>query len=186
MCGDFLQQLAHSLFNFCVNATFFFPFLQETKLAYQSTQEMSSASVAAQAELMEREKAVLEQQQRVESIQSTIKKLSDRQVALKISGRRSDITMAELSRLQPNHSVYRGMGRAFVKQDVNAMVDFHQGSKEEGEAEGNRLANEKMRAADSLSREEVTLRKAVEELRAAYQVITAMQQQQQQQQQQGK
>eukprot|EP00796_Vickermania_ingenoplastis_P005837 gene5837-4162_t len=136
----------------------------------------NSASVAAQAELMEKEKAVYEHQQRVDAIQSTIKTMSNRQVALNISRRRCDITISELTRLKPDHVVYHGLGRAFVKSGVNKMIESNQESREKSEAEHLRLANEKQRAGESLLREEKDLRQAVEELRAAYQVMAAIQQ----------
>lgn len=133
----------------------------------------ASSAAAAQADLMEKEKIVTEHQQRVESLESTIKMMSSRQVKLKIQGRRNEITIVELSKLKPTHTVFQGIGRAFLKRSVNDLIEQNEAEKEKNEAEYQRLVNEKQRSADTLVREERDLKKSVEELRAGYQMLIA-------------
>lgn len=125
---------------------------------------------------MEKEKNVIEHQQRLESIESMIKTMSTRQVKLKINTRRNEITISELAKLKPGHTVYQGVGRAFLKRSVNDLIETNQEEKEKNEAEYSRLVNEKQRGADTLVREERDLKKAVDELRAGYQLLAAQQQ----------
>lgn len=135
----------------------------------------ASSSAAAQADFMEKEKAVTEHQQHVESLESIIKMLSSRQVKVKIQGRRNEITIIELMKLKPTHTVFQGIGRAFLKRSVNDLIEQNQGEKEKNEAEYQRLVNEKQRSADTLVRAERDLKKAVEDLRTGYQMLIATQ-----------
>lgn len=137
-------------------------------------------SVAAQAELMEKEKLVVEHQQRLESLRATIKSMASHQISLKQLKRRCEITVGELTRLQPDHVVYQGLGRAFVRVSVNRLIESNSEQIEKSEAEDNRLSNEKARASELAAKEEADLRKAAEEYTAAVQVLQALQAQGQQ------
>lgn len=125
---------------------------------------------------MEKEKITLEHQARVDDLRSTIQTMSNRQLTLNINRRRGEITISELSKLKPTHPVYQSMGRAFIKRGVHELMEYNQEFKEKSEAEHARLANEKQRAGETLLREEKELQAAVEDLRAAYQVMSALQQ----------
>lgn len=137
----------------------------------------SGISVAAQADLMEKEKAVMEHQQRLESLRDTVKTMATRQVTLKRSQRRCEITVSELTKLKPDHVVYQGVGRAFFRVKVNRLIETNTEESEQCEAEDRRLSNEKLRTSEIVSKEEAELRRAVEEFRAAVQVIQAVQNQ---------
>jgi len=124
---------------------------------------------------MEREKAVMEHQQRLESLRDTVKTMATRQVTLKRLQRRCEITVAELTKLAPDHVVYTGIGRAFMRVKVNQLIESNTEESEQCEAEDRRLSNEKLRTSEMVSKEEADLRRAVEEFRASLQVIQAVQ-----------
>lgn len=126
---------------------------------------------------MEKEKLVLEHQQRVESLRDKVKTMATRQVTLKRQKRRAEITVDELTKLKPDHVVYQGVGRAFVRISVNKLIDSNNEVVEKCEAEDNRLVNEKQRTAEAVAKEESELRNAAMEYRAAYQLIQAVQSQ---------
>ncbi|KAG5497853.1 hypothetical protein GH5_02645 [Leishmania sp. Ghana 2012 LV757] len=134
-----------------------------------------SVSVAAQAELMEKEKTVTEHQQRLESLRHTVKTMATRQVTLKRAERRCQITVGELTKLKPEHVVYQGIGRAFMRAPVNKLIDLNNEEIERCEAEENRLSNEKLRTSELVTKEEGELRRAIEEFRAALMVVQAAQ-----------
>ncbi|KAG5472308.1 hypothetical protein LSCM1_03707 [Leishmania martiniquensis] len=134
-----------------------------------------SVSVAAQAELMEKEKTVTEHQQRLESLRHTIKTMATRQVTLKRTERRCQITVGELTKLKPEHVVYQGIGRAFMRTPVNRLIGLNNEEIERCEAEESRLSNEKLRTSELVTKEEGELRRAVEEFRAALMVAQAAQ-----------
>lgn len=124
---------------------------------------------------MEKEKTVMEHQQRVEALRQTIKTMAGRQVTLKRSKRRAEITVNELTALKSDHVVYQGVGRAFMRTPVNTLIDINNEAIERSEAEDSRLANEKQRVSEQLVKEEGQLHAAVEEFRAAVQVIQSAQ-----------
>lgn len=132
-------------------------------------------SVAVQAELMEKEKAVMEHQQRLESLRDTVKVMANRQIALQRAKRRSEITVNELSRLSSGHVVYQGLGRAFVRAPVSRLVEINTEVIEHSDAEGQRLSQEKQRTSEILTQEEAMLRRAVEEYKNTVQMAQAMQ-----------
>lgn len=134
-----------------------------------------SVSVAAQAELMEKEKTVTEHQQRLESLRDTVKTMATRQVTLKRTERRCQITVGELTKLKPEHVVYQGVGRAFMRVPVNKLIDTNNEEIERCEAEESRLSNEKQRTSELVTKEEGELRRAVEEFRSAVMVVQAAQ-----------
>lgn len=134
-----------------------------------------SISVAAQAELMEKEKTVTEHQQRLESLRDTVKTMATRQVTLKRTERRCQITVGELTKLKPEHVVYQGVGRAFMRVAVNKLIDTNNEEIERCEAEESRLVGEKQRTAELVTKEEGELRRAVEEFRATVAVMQAAQ-----------
>ncbi|CAG9578265.1 conserved hypothetical protein [Leishmania major strain Friedlin] len=140
----------------------------------------SSVSVAAQAELMEKEKTVAEHQQRLASLRDTVKTMATRQVTLKRTERRCQITVGELTKLKPDHVVYQGLGRAFMRAPVNKLIDSNNEEIERCEAEESRLSAEKQRASELVIKEEGELRRAVEEFRAALMVVQAAQSRSQQ------
>lgn len=128
---------------------------------------------------MEKEKLVLEHQERVESLRDKVKTMATRQVTLKRQKRRAEITVAELTKLKADHVVYQGVGRAFVRMPVNKLIDSNNELVEKCEAEDSRLVNEKQRAAEAIVKEEGELRNAAMEYRAAFQLIQAVQSQNQ-------
>ncbi|CAJ1010540.1 putative Prefoldin subunit [Leishmania naiffi] len=139
-----------------------------------------SVSVAAQAELLEKEKTVAEHQQRLESLRDTVKTMATRQVTLKRTERRCRITVGELTKLKPEHVVYQGVGRAFMRTPVNKLIDLNNEEVERCEAEESRLSHEKQRTSELVTKEEGELRRAVEEFRAVLMVVQATQSRSQQ------
>lgn len=136
---------------------------------------MTQVSVAAQAELMEKEKSVMEHQQRLESLRETVRSMANRQGVLTRSKRRAELTVRELVKLPSDHVTYRGIGRAFFRSPVNELIDQNNESIERSEAELRKLSNEKQRSAELVVREEGELRKALEDYQATLQVIQAAQ-----------
>ncbi|EAN83518.1 hypothetical protein C3747_89g745c [Trypanosoma cruzi] len=115
-----------------------------------------------EAERMEREKALVEAQQRVNMLRETVRVMANRQVALMSNKRRLDISTNELTRLSADHCVYESVGRVFLRTPVNALIEKQTAQAESCEAEGTRLSNEKQRVTEQLKKEEAQLREAAE------------------------
>ncbi|CCW61705.1 unnamed protein product [Phytomonas sp. EM1] len=126
---------------------------------------------AAQADLMEKEKLVVEHQQRVETLQNAVKTMATRQISLKRDKRRSEITVGELAKLKAGHTVYRGIGRAFMRTPVDKLIKVNDEIIKQCEAEEHRISNEKQRTSEVMSKEEGELRRAVEDYRVAVHLI---------------
>ncbi|KEG09345.1 hypothetical protein DQ04_05371000 [Trypanosoma grayi] len=133
-----------------------------------------------EAERMEREKALMEAQQRVDRLRETVRVMANRQVTLVGTKRRLGISTRELTRLSADHCVYESVGRVFLRAPVNTLIAKQTEQSESCEAEERRLSNEKQRVAEQLQKEEAQLREAAQVYVAE---MNAGQRQQQQQQQ---
>ncbi|CCW67998.1 unnamed protein product [Phytomonas sp. Hart1] len=135
---------------------------------------------AAQADLMEKEKLIVEHQQRVESLQNAVKTMATRQVSLKRDKRRAEITIGELSKLKTGHPVYRGIGRAFMRIPADKLIAINDETIKQSDAEDQRISNEKQRTSEAMSKEEGELHRAIEDYRLAVHLIQVASGQQQQ------
>ncbi|ORC90985.1 uncharacterized protein TM35_000074090 [Trypanosoma theileri] len=138
-------------------------------------------SALVEAERMEREKALVEAQQRVDMLRETVRVMANRQMVLMGTKRRLEISTRELTKLKPDHSVYESIGRVFLRTPVNTLIAKQTEQAEKCEAEEKRLSGEKQRIAEQLQKDEVQLREAAQVYMAE---MNARRQQQQQQQQQ--
>ena len=141
------------------------------------------SEAAVQAELMEKEKNVVEQQQRVEALKSTQSNLGGRMRALDQERRRCDITNAELASVPQDRPVYKSLGRVFVKSTVAVQQEDHEKKKQAYAAESSRLGDEHRKVTTRLQQEEEQLNKVFSDFMASMQIAQHRAQQQQQQQQ---
>ncbi|KAG8348453.1 putative Prefoldin subunit [Trypanosoma vivax] len=116
----------------------------------------------AEAERMEREKALMEGQRRVDMLRETVRVLANRQTALVGAQRRLKISTEELQRLSPDHCVYESVGRVFLRISVPALIEKQMEHAERCEAEEKKLSAEKQRIAEQLRKDEVQLREAAQ------------------------
>ena len=128
-------------------------------------------SAAAQAELMEKEKHIMEIQQKVQMLQNQVANLANNQAALEREKKRCQITNAELSRCDTDSTVYRSVGRMFVKQNVTDLHKTHSERETKCGEEALKLSNEKKRAGESLQRNEAELTQAAKEYMATIQIL---------------
>lgn len=133
-------------------------------------------AAAAQAELMEKEKAIMEQQQKLQHLKSNLANMSNHQVALEREKRRSQITLTELSRLDAAHTVYKGIGRMFVVSSVTGLINDHSDREAKCGAETTRLSEEKKRLAGAIQKEEEQLQHTVSDFMGAVRMLQATQQ----------
>ena len=128
-------------------------------------------SAVAQAELMEKEKHIMEIQQKVQMLQSQVSNLANNQAALEREKKRCQITNVELGRCQADATVYRSVGRMFVKQTVADLHKAHSDREAKCVEEVIKLSNEKKRAGESLQRNEAELTQAAKEYMATIQIL---------------
>ena len=133
-------------------------------------------AAAAQAELMEKEKTIMEHQQKVQQMKSSITTMANQQASLEREKRRSLITLGELSTLQEDHVVYKGVGHLFVRAAVNDLTAEHKDREAKCAAEAVRVAEEKKRLGTACQKEEEHLQQAVGDFMATVRIIQATQQ----------
>ena len=133
-------------------------------------------AAAAQAELMEKEKTILEHQHKVQQMKSSINNMANQQVSLEREKRRSNITLGELATLQEDHVVYKGVGHMFVRSAVSDLTVEHKDREAKCGAESMRLSEEKKRLGTACQKEEEHLQAAVGDFMAAVRLIQATQQ----------
>lgn len=139
-------------------------------------------AAVAQAELLEKEKGIVELQQKVQHLKSNLTNMSNHQVALEREKRRSQITLAELKGLESSHTVYKGVGRMFVASTVEGLSSEHTERESKCATESSRLSEEKKRLATAIQKEEEQLQYAVGDFMNAVRILQATQQQTPQQQ----
>eukprot|EP00758_Cryptobia_borreli_P001964 Tbor_TRINITY_DN2672_c0_g2::TRINITY_DN2672_c0_g2_i2::g.17906::m.17906/K09548/PFDN1; prefoldin subunit 1 len=132
-----------------------------------------TTAAAAQAELMEKEKHIVEIQNRVQMMKSQIQTMANHQGALEREKKRCLITNTELGTCSADHNVYRGVGRMFVKHSVEDMINIHKDRETKCGEEATRLANEKKRLIDTYQREEVQLQQLVKDYMTTVQLLQA-------------
>lgn len=139
---------------------------------------MSAAAVAAaaQVELMEKEKTIMEHQQRVQHLKSNLNNMSNAQVALEREKRRSQLTIGELNSLSDEHVVYKGIGRMFMASTVPNLKVEHADRETKCAAEAGRLSEEKKKIGAAIQKEEEQLQYAVGDFMNAVRIIQAQQQ----------
>jgi chaperonin cofactor prefoldin len=140
--------------------------------------EMSTAALAAaaQAELMEKEKTIVEHQQRLQHLKSNLTNMSNAQIALEREKRRSQLTIGELNSLSEEHVVYKGIGRMFMASTVPTLKSEHADRETKCAAEAARLSEEKKKIGGALQKEEEQLQVAVADFMNSVRVIQAQQQ----------
>lgn len=130
---------------------------------------------------MEREKALMEGQQRVDMLRETVRIMANRQAVLVGTKRRLQISTGELQRLSSDHCVYESVGRVFLRTPVPAFIEKQMEAAERCEAEEKRLMSEKQRVVEQLQKDEVQLREAAQQYMAEMSARRQLQQQQQKQ-----
>jgi chaperonin cofactor prefoldin len=139
-------------------------------------------AAAAQAELMEKEKHIVELQGRVQQLKSGLQNMSNHQVALEREKRRSAITLGELGTLDDSHHVFKGVGRMFVAATVPQLRAEYKDREVKCSSEVARLSEEKTKIAAAIKKEDEQLQAAVGEFVNAVRLLQATQQLPQQQQ----
>ncbi|CAD2218219.1 hypothetical protein AGDE_05299 [Angomonas deanei] len=141
---------------------------------------------AAVMELQEKQRAYQEQQQTVDNLLGTIRRIANRQIQSRTEARRATLTLAELTQLQPTHKVYYGVGRVYMSTTVNDMIAEQSAIKERNEAEEEKLKAEKQRATEMAEQEKKELARLESEYAVLANTVRNMFMQMQQQQQQQK
>lgn len=139
---------------------------------------MSSAAVAnnaahVQAELMEKEKHIIEQQNRTQQIKNQLGFIANQQTALEKEKRRALLTLSELEKLGENRVVYRSVGRMFAKKPVPSLRSEFTERSEQIAAEIVRIVEEKKRISELVTREEHQLQTLVNEFMNFVQLVQA-------------
>ncbi|EPY36414.1 hypothetical protein AGDE_06925 [Angomonas deanei] len=137
-------------------------------------------------ELQEKQRAYQEQQQTVDNLLGTIRRIANRQIQSRTEARRATLTLAELTQLQPTHKVYYGVGRVYMSTTVNDMIAEQSAIKERNEAEEEKLKAEKQRATEMAEQEKKELARLESEYAVLANTVRNMFMQMQQQQQQQK
>jgi len=135
-------------------------------------QNMSAGSAAFQAEMIEKEKALLEQQAKLQQMKNTLQTVANRQVLIEREKKRAQITLAELSGLHASRSVYKAVGRVFVKSGVETLVADNKTREEQFVTEGERLSGEKMRLGAVVQKEEAHLQAQIGEFMNQMRMLT--------------
>lgn len=136
----------------------------------------AASAAAIQAELMEKEKTIMEHQQRLQHLKSNLSNMSNAQVALEREKRRSQLTIGELNTLSEEHVVYKGVGRMFIVSTVPGLKVEHADRETKCAAEANRLSEEKKKIAAAIQKEEEQLQLAVGDFMNAVRILQAQQQ----------
>lgn len=134
-------------------------------------------AAVAQAELMEKEKTIMDHQQKVQQMKASLSNMANHQAALEREKRRSNITLGELATLQEGHVVYKGVGHMFVRSSVNSLTEEHKDREAKCSAESSRLSEEKKRLGTACQKEEEHLQQAVGDFMSTVRMIQATQQQ---------
>lgn len=109
---------------------------------------------ALHAEITEKEKHIVEVQGNINSMKAQLQALANRQVALEREKKRCQITRIELATLQPEHKVFKGIGRLFASIPVNQLEADMKDKEEKCGNEATRLGEEKIRLGTVLQGEE--------------------------------
>lgn len=133
----------------------------------------AAAAAAAQAEMLEKEKAIVELQQKVQSMKQQVQNMANTQSALTREARRSEITLRELDKLTDDHKVYKSLGRMFVSITVPDMKAEQRGRVEKCTGEVQRLSEEKQKLGQFAEKEEEQLTLQVNDYVAAMKMLQA-------------
>jgi chaperonin cofactor prefoldin len=135
------------------------------------------ANLALQAELMEKEKGILEHQQKVYGLKQQQQTLANHSVALAREKQRCTITLEELKGLEMDHKVYKSVGRLFIKAAVPTLADANGKREELCKNEAERVTGEKQRISVVIESEEKQLNVEADEymkqMRAAQAAMAA-------------
>uniref|UniRef100_A0A7S1W445 Prefoldin subunit 1 n=1 Tax=Neobodo designis TaxID=312471 RepID=A0A7S1W445_NEODS len=144
---------------------------------------MSSASIAvAQAEMQEKEKVILEQQQKCEMIRNKVVQLANHQKALDMEKRRCAITCKELATVGADRPVYKGLGRVFIKVPATKLAEDHESRAAMCTSESARVSEENRKISAVLQQEEERLNQLATDFMAHGQMLQQAQQRAAQQQ----
>jgi chaperonin cofactor prefoldin len=134
---------------------------------------MSANAAAVQAELMEKEKHILEQQNRVEALKSKLVALASHQKALDMERRRCVITQQELTTVPSDRPVYKSLGRVFVRSTVEKVNSDHETRREMCQGESAKISEETRRLGEKVQSEEQHLQQMVNEFMAQLRLMQA-------------
>ena len=131
------------------------------------------SAAAAQAELMEREKHVMDIQRRLQSLKGQLQSMANHQVALEREKRRSQLTRSEVEKLESTHVVYKGLGRAFMSVAVPEMAAENAEVEAKCTQEVQRVVEEKKKIGAVIQNEEEQLNVAAKDFIAAVRLLQA-------------
>ena len=134
---------------------------------------MSKAAV--EAEMLEKVKAVEEQNQKVQGLKQQLATVASRQIALERHKKRCTITLQEIEALPEDRPVFRTYGRVFVKTTVDKIKDENKKTIDVTTSEAERLSNEKQRLGDRVKVEEDQLQTQLQEYMNAMRYLQANQ-----------
>ena len=138
---------------------------------------MSSASIAvAQAEMQEKEKVILEQQQKCEMLRNKVVSLANHQKALDMEKRRCKITRDELATVGAERPVYKSLGRVFVKVPAEKLASDHEKRQDMCTSESARVSEENRKISAVLQQEEERLNQLASDYMAHGQMLQQAQQ----------
>ena len=137
---------------------------------------MSASIAVAQAELQEKEKLIMEQQQKMEMLKNKVVQLASHQKALDMEKRRCAITRQELATVGADRPVYKSLGRVFIKTPAAKLADDHEKRQTMCTSESTRVSEENRKISAVVSQEEERMTQLVNDYMANQQLLQQAQQ----------
>ena len=133
-------------------------------------------AAAAQAELIEKEKHIMELQGKLHGLKQQLQNIANHQAALERERRRAQITNSELTTLTPEHKVYKGVGRMFVAVTVPTLTAETADRESKCTNEVQRIVEEKKKLVVVIQNEEQQAQLALGDFMNAVRIFQATQQ----------
>ena len=121
-------------------------------------------SAAQQAELIEKQKSLQEQEDKIRRLKHSLGNMQGQQMALEKQKKRCQITQTALTPLKEDHPVYKSIGRMFVRRTVPALMEEQKSQEQTSVTESSRLSVEIERISGVLQDEDRQFNQGRQEL----------------------
>jgi chaperonin cofactor prefoldin len=144
---------------------------KNTEMSAQA--QVARASAMRQAELVEKQKHLMELEQKVTTLKQQANSMAGHLAALEREKKKCQITEAALKPLKPDHKVYKQIGRLFLSRSVTDLVEEHVNKEKMCVSEVARLNEEGQKIGAVIKQEEASLQSQMDEFKRTLLAIEA-------------